>query len=153
MSLLSRIKSDMTESLKGGDAGRRDFLRTLFAESAKVGKDAKDNTGAFSPRESTDEEVVRVLKRFAENTRETITALTERGRDTAVQTRELEIIEGYLPRQMTADELRAVVEAIVTEIGDRSPKAMGKVMAELKARHAGLYDGKQASDIVKTVLA
>jgi uncharacterized protein YqeY len=74
--------------------------------------------------------------------------------DLATQEREeIEIISGYLPKQMTEDEAKAAIAAIVAETGAASIKDMGKVMAVLKERHAGKMDFAKASGLVKAALA
>ena len=84
---------------------------------------------------------------------ETVQLLINRNQDVTAQQHELEILEPYLPRQMTESDLEAAVRVIVTDLGVNDAKVMGQVMAELKARHAGTYDGKLASQVVKSVLA
>ncbi|PWC46209.1 GatB/YqeY domain-containing protein [Azospirillum melinis] len=66
---------------------------------------------------------------------------------------EIAVIERYLPRQMSEEEVAAAIDAIVTELGAASIKDMGKVMAELKARHAGQMDFAKAGGLVKARLS
>ena len=65
---------------------------------------------------------------------------------------EKEILEKFLPSQLSEDQLKAIVVALKKEY-DAGPKDMGKILGTLKMRHSGQYDGKMASDITKTVLA
>ena len=66
---------------------------------------------------------------------------------------EIAVIEGFLPRQMSEDEARAAIDAIVAETGASSVKDMGRVMAALKERHAGQLDMAKASGLVKARLS
>ena len=65
---------------------------------------------------------------------------------------EIVVIEAFMPQQMSEDETRAAVAAVITETGAASIKDMGKVMAELRARHAGTMDFAKAGPIVKAAL-
>lgn len=87
--------------------------------------------------------------------RESIALYEKGGRlDLAAQEQEeISIIEGYLPRQMSEDEIRAVGRQIVGEIGAKGIKDMGRVMAALKQRYAGRLDAGKASSIVKSMLS
>ena len=72
--------------------------------------------------------------------------------DAGAQRAELAILAGYLPRALSEAELRASIEAIVAELPDRSPKAMGQVMAALKERHGDALDSRAASALVRSAL-
>jgi uncharacterized protein YqeY len=103
--------------------------------------------------DTTDEEAIGMVKKFAANTEETIRLLAERGQDATVQRRELEILQEYLPKQLTQAELIKAIADIVAAQPEKGSKAMGKVMGELKARYGATYDGKLASELVKAALA
>jgi uncharacterized protein YqeY len=143
--LIDQIRADMIAARKADDAVAKSLLITLFSEAQMVGKNKRNSV-------STDEEVIGVIRKFAANAEETERLLQARGQDTQDQRRELEILAAYLPTQMTPQALESAVRAIVSDLGVSGAKAMGAVMAELKARHAGTYDGKQASQVVKSVL-
>lgn len=143
--LMEKIRTDMITARKGSDTVARSLLITLYSEAQAVGKNKRNG-------DTTDEEVVAVVKKFKANLVETVQLLTARTQDATAQQHELVILENYLPRQMTESELRTVVEQIVTDLGVSGAKSMGQVMAALKEGHAGTYDGKLASQVVKTVL-
>lgn len=143
--LIDNIRSDMIEARKGTDAIAKSLLVTLYAEALRVGKDKRNGV-------STDEEVIGVVRKFMTNVEETERLLQARGQSTLAQARELEVLNTYLPTQMTEQELTSAVRAIVADLGVSGTKVMGQVMAELKARHGGRYDGKVASTIVKQIL-
>lgn len=144
--LIEQIRQDMIAAKKSSDSIAKSLLVTLFAEASRVGKDRRNG-------DTTDEEAIGMVKKFAANTEETIRLLTERGQPADVQRRELEILQTYLPRQLTQAELVKAIADIVAEQPEKSPKIMGRVMAELKARHGATYDGKLASELVKGALA
>jgi uncharacterized protein YqeY len=143
--LIERIRNDMMVARKGTDTIAKSLLVTLYSEAQRVGKDKRNGA-------TTDEEVMGVIRKFAANAEETQRLLQARGQNTINQTRELELLITYLPTQMTQGGLESAVRLIVSELGLSGAKAMGAVMAELKTRHAGTYDGKLASQVVKTVL-
>ncbi len=143
--LLESIRSASLEARRAKDAERAALLVTLYAESARVGKDAGN-------RESTDDEVVKVVRKFLKGVEESLSVLTvEEARARAL--REKEILESFLPRSVTGDELARVVDTLVEELPERTPKMMGAVMKALKDRLAGAYDGNEASALVKKALA
>jgi uncharacterized protein YqeY len=144
--LIKQIYDDMIAARKGTDAVAKGLMVTLYSEAAMVGKNKRNG-------DTTDEEAIGMVKKFAANTEETIRLLAERGQDAGVQKRELEILQAYLPKQLTQAELVKAIADIVAVQPEKSPKVMGKVMAELKARYGATYDGKLASELVKTALA
>lgn len=144
--LIEKIKADMITARQGSDAVAKSLLVTLFAEAQRVGKDKRNG-------HTTDEECMGVIRKFAANAEETCHMLQARGKDVASQHQELLILRGYLPQQLTEQELIQAVQKIVMDNQLQGTKAMGQVMAALKAEHGGKYDGKMASDIVKKVLA
>ena len=150
MSLLQRIKDDQIQARKGAAAGRTgaplvaSLLTTLYSEAANVGL----NDGK---RESTDAEVIATIKKFIKGIDETLAVRPDEGLLT-----ERAILEGYLPKQLSDHELHAAVVSIVEEIHAvefvKNMKQMGRVMAALKERFGGQYDGKKASEFAKAAL-
>lgn len=148
MSLLQQIKNDQLTARKNREAIKASLLTTLIGEAANIGK----NDGN---RETTDAEVVAVVKKFVKGLDEIITvAITYTDKDKAEQSiAEKAILQVYLPKQMTEAELSVAIADIKTEVGATNPKDMGKVMAALKAKFEGQYDGKQASVLIKAALS
>jgi uncharacterized protein YqeY len=99
--------------------------------------------------------VVDVLQKMAKQRRESITLYEQGGRQELADAEkaELLVIEEFLPQQMGEDETRAAIEAIKAELGASSIKDMGKVIAELKARHGTQLDMGKASGLVKAALS
>ena len=144
---MDQIRAAQLEARKTRNATKAGLLTTLIGEAAAIGK----NDGN---RETSDSEVVAVIKKFIKNIDLTLEAMRGRGRqlDEAVMTAEKEILEKFLPSQLSEDQLKAIVVVLKKEY-DAGPKDMGKILGTLKMRHSGQYDGKMASDITKTVLA
>lgn len=144
--LIKQIYNDMISARKGSDPVAKNLMVTLYSETAMVGKNKRNG-------DTNDEEAIGMVKKFAANTEETIRLLAERGQPIDVQQHELEILQAYLPQQLTQAELIKAIADIVAAQPEKSPKIMGKVMAELKARYGASYDGKLASELVKGALA
>jgi uncharacterized protein YqeY len=137
--LIDTIRADRLAAMKARDDLKKDLLGTLFAAATKDSKTPDDAT------------VVRTARAFIKSLDETIAVLE--GRDTSRQQREKEILEAYLPQALAPGALEASVAEIVAALPERSPKAMGQVMAQLKARHGEAVDMKAASALVKAALA
>ena len=105
---------------------------------------------ASNPILPDDATVVRTIRSFLKAIEETIAALKDR--DSSRQQQEKAILEAYLPASLDADQLTAAIQEIVDGLPDRSPKAMGQVMAQLKSRFGDAVDMKEASRQVKLAL-
>ena len=143
---VEEIRKQMLLSKRGSDVIARNLLATLYAECVKVGKDARNC-------DSTDAEVIAVIKKFVANAEETRKLLQSRGQPALVQTQEIELLASFLPQQMTRDQLECEVDNILVTMAVSGNSAMGAVMAELKRRRGGEYDGRMASEVVKAKLA
>jgi len=110
--------------------------------------------GKGNPAGIGDDEILQMLQGMIKQRRESI-ALYEKGaRQDLVdkETGEIAVIERYLPRQMDESAMAAAIGAVITELGATTVKDMGRIMAELKARHAGQMDFAKASGLVKQQL-
>ncbi len=143
MPLLEEVKSDVTAALKAGDRERAGALRLVVSELQKA---AKDGAGG---------DEVQVLQRERKRRLESANAYREGGReDLAVaEEREAELIDAYLPEQLSDEELHAIAGDAVAELGASSPKEMGKVMAVVMPKVQGRADGRRVSDAVKELLS
>ncbi|KVP98232.1 hypothetical protein WJ96_06835 [Burkholderia ubonensis] len=145
--LIERIRQDALAARKARETEKGIFLITLLAEAAKVGKDDGN-------RESTDAEVTAIIKKFIKNTDKTLRALGDKAPDSRARLEaELAILQAYLPRQATEDEVRTAVGRYVAELAERNPKQMGVVMGKLNAEFDGNFDKGLASKLVKEALA
>ena len=143
--MLANIRKDLFEAKKAHDLVKSNLLSTLLGEAMAVGKNAGN-------RETTPEEVMQVIRKFMKNIDETIAILTGDGKPCDKEKAEKAILETYLPKQLTPEELAKAIDDIVATLPEKSPKAMGQVMAKLKELHGGRYDGKLASQLVKEKL-
>jgi len=147
VTLASRLQTDLTAAIRDRDELRRDTLRMAIA--------AAYNTQKAARRELTDDEVLTVLTREVKTRRESIEAFSAAGRAEAAakEQAEVEILSGYLPQQLTGEEIDALVKETVDEVGASSPRDMGKVMAALTQKTRGRADGKAVSAAVARELA
>ncbi len=141
MPLIDTVKADRLAAMKARDDLKKDLLGTLYAAAAKDTKTPDDAA------------VVRSVRAFVKSLDETIGLLEGKGLDAGRQRAERAILEGYLPRTLSEAELKASVDEVVAGLPDRSPKAMGRAMATLKARHGEALDSRAASALVKAALA
>lgn len=148
MSLTERIQKDLTDAMKARDELRLSVLRMMKA--------ALKNKEIEKIRPLDDAEVLPVLETLVKQRRESIEQFTRGGRsDLAVkETRELAIVESYLPAAPTDAEMNAAIERAVAETGANSPKQMGAVVKAAKALLKGrTLDGKLLSDRVRERLS
>jgi uncharacterized protein YqeY len=147
VTLSSRLQQDLTQAIRDRDELRRDTLRMAIA--------AAYNQQKAAGRDLTDDEVLAVLAREVKTRRESIEAFTAGGRTEAAakEQSELDIISGYLPAQLSEDEIASLVKETIDEVGASSPRDMGKVMAALVPKTRGRADGKQMSAAVARELA
>ena len=139
MSMRERIDTALKQAMKDRDTARLATLRLINAaikdqEIAARGKDGEGEVG--------DAEVLAILGKMTKQRQESVRAYEEGGRiDLADRERgEVAIIEEFLPRQLTEDEVDAAVEAVIAETEASSIRDMGKVMGALKAKYAGQID-------------
>jgi hypothetical protein len=137
--LKDRLRSDLTASMKARDALRSSTLRMLLTSVTNAEVAGKEQ------RELSDDDIVGVLSTEAKRRREAAAAFDDAGRsDSATKERaEAEIIAGYLPEQLGADDLSALVSATITSLGvaDQGTRAMGRVMGALQPQVRGRADG------------
>lgn len=145
------IKTALVTAMKGGDKAGTATLRLV--QSAIKNRDIEARTGK-SP-DDDDVLVVEVLQKMVKQRRESIEMYVKGGRQELAdaEAAEIAVIEAFLPKQMSEAETTAAILAIKAELGADGMKDMGRVMAELKARHATSLDMSKASGLVKTVLA
>ncbi len=145
------IKAAQITAMKAGEKDRLAAVRLILAKIKD--RDIELRTATQLPDD--DVLVVEVLQKMVKQRRESITMFEQGGRDelAAVEKSELAVIETFLPAQMDEAATTAAIEAIKAELGADSLKDMGRVMAELKARHASELDMSKASTLVKAALS
>ena len=148
--LRDEIKSAQIAAMKAGDKPRLNAVRLILAKLKD--RDIELRTAAQVPDDDT--LVVEVLQKMGKQRRESIALYEQGGRQELAdaETAELAVIESFMPAQMSEAETSAAIEAIKAELGAMSVKDMGRVMAELKARHGSQLDMSKASGLVKAAL-
>jgi uncharacterized protein YqeY len=113
------------------------------------------NEKIHAGRELTDEEAQAVIRRAVKQRRESIDQFTRGGRDDLArgETEELAILEAYLPKGLSDEEVEAEIRRIIAEKGFSSARDAGLVMKELMAAHRGRVEGKRAQDIARRLLS
>ncbi|MFC0685934.1 MULTISPECIES: GatB/YqeY domain-containing protein [Sphingomonadaceae] len=149
--LRDSIKAAQITAMKAGDKPRLAAVRLILAKIKD--RDIELRTADSLPDD--DAMVIDVLQKMVKQRRESIQLFEEGGRPekAAEEKAELEVIETFLPAQLSEEETKALIEAIKAEVGAESMKDMGKVVAALKARHGTQLDMGKASGWVKAALA
>ena len=149
--LRDEIKQAQISAMKAGDKDRLAAVRLILA---KV-KDRDIEQRTASKAIEDDALIVEVLQKMAKQRRESIEMYEAGGRQELADRErgELAVIEEFLPQQMGEEETKAAIEAIKAELGASGMKDMGRVMAELKARHGPQLDMGRASGWVKESLS
>ncbi len=145
------IKAAQVAAMKAGDKESRAAISLI--QAAIKNRDIELRTGD-APADD-DMVVIEVLQKMVKQRRESIAMYEQGGRQELADAEKAEVavIERFLPQTLTEDETKAAIEAIKAEIGASGMKDMGRVMAELKARHAAVLDMSKASGLVKASLA
>lgn len=146
MSLKEKMRQDMAVAMRDGNTDKRDTLRMLLAAVQQIEVDEQttlDDAGVQS-----------VLTKQAKQRRESITDYEAAGRaEMAAQEKlELTIIELYLPQMLSKEEVRALAEPIVAELGITDMKGMGQVMGKLMPLVKGQADGRLVNEVVRELL-
>ena len=144
------IKAAQISAMKAGDKPARNAISLI--QAAIKNRDIEARTGS-APADD-DALVVEVLQKMVKQRRESIAMYEGGGRPELAQAEaaEVAVIERFLPTQMDEAQTRAAIEAIKADLGATGMKDMGRVMAELKARHASELDMARASGLVKAAL-
>jgi uncharacterized protein len=141
MTILERVQEDVKTAMKAGERDRVGALRMIVNALQQEAKEGKDDE-------------VAALQRERKRRLDAAEALREGGRNdqAAVEQSEAELIEGYLPEQLSDEELSELVASAVEETGASEPKDMGGVMKSLMPKVGGRADGKRVSQAVREKL-
>ena len=153
MDLRGRIQHDTKEAMKAKEPARLSTLRLITAAIKDREIAARTCEGENTPM--SDADLIAILAKMVKQRQESARAYEEGGRLELAEKENAEIlvIEEFLPRKMSAEETRAALDEVVTSLGATSVRDMGRVMAELKARHATSLDMSKASAAVKAALS
>lgn len=149
MSLKSQVESGIKDAMR---AKQTDALRTLRAIKSLILLE-ETKSGATGTLTADDE--LRLLTKAAKQRRESADIYRTQGREDllVIEEAELAIIEQFLPKQLTEDEIKAKLQDIIIRVGASAPSDMGKVMGVATKELAGQADGKVVSALVKSLLA
>jgi uncharacterized protein YqeY len=147
MSLKEKISEDLTSAMKSGDILRRETLRTVRATLIEL-----DKRGAN--REPTEEEELQVIIGAVKKRKEAIEQYEKAGRKDLVEQekKELAIINEYLPKQLTSEEVESHIREVIGRVGANSAKDFGKVMPVVIKELKGKAEGKLIQETVKRLL-
>ena len=150
MSLKDQISNDIKAAMKAKDKIRLETVRSI----KKVLLEKESDIRGEGRDELTPEEEMGILVQQAKQRRDSIEQYTKAGRqDLADQeSQELTVIESYLPKQLSDDEVAAVIDEVIQSVGASSPKDMGKVMGPAMQKLKGQADGKKVQALVKAKL-
>ncbi|MDD2798214.1 MAG: GatB/YqeY domain-containing protein [Bacteroidales bacterium] len=149
MNLFDQISEDIKKAMLAKDRVRLDALRGVKKEFLEA-KTAKGADGELS-----DEVATKIIQKLVKQRKESAEIFSTQNRPelAAKELEEVGHIEIYLPKQMSAEELEAVLTALIGEVGATGPQDMGKVMGAATKKLAGLAEGKMISETVKRLLA
>ena len=143
MSLKNQITEDMKSAMKAGDKDRLKVVRLMLAAIKQVEVDKRI--------ELDDAAVLAVLDKMVKQRRDSVEQFEKGNREdlAAIERAEIEVLDTYLPEQLSADELAAMVDEVIAASGAESMRDMGKVMGQIKAEAAGRADMGAVSATVK----
>lgn len=149
MTIEEQVNNGIKESMKGHDKIALEAYRNI----KKVILEAKTKPGANN--EIDDAECLKLIQKLAKQSVESATIYKEQNRMDLYEEEngQLQILNTFLPKQMTDEELTAALKAIIASVGATSPKEMGKVMGVATKQLAGKADGKAISEKVKALLS
>ena len=149
MALEQQVQKDIMAAMKAKDQVRLNAVRSIKS-AILLAKTAEGASG-----ELTDGDIVKLIQKLAKQRKEAAEQYTAAGRQELADNElaEAEVLDEYLPKQLSPEELEAKLKEIVAELGASTPKDMGRVMGVATKRLAGLADGKAISAVVRQILA
>jgi hypothetical protein len=146
MSLKDQLTADMKTAMKGGDKERLNVIRLILADIKRAEVDGR--------KELDDAALLGVLEKAVKQRRDSVEQFSRGGREDLAtkEQAEIDILEKYLPAQLTESELDALIDEVIAATGAESIRDMGKVMAAIKSQAAGKADMGAVSGRVKARL-
>lgn len=143
----NQLQKDLKTALRQGDDVRKRTLRMLLA--------AIKNAEIAAQSELSQADIAGIIQKEAKKRQETLAELAQLDRPdmVAAETAELEVLQGYLPEQLSRDEIAQIARQVITDLGATSPKHMGQVMGTLMPQMKGRADGKLVSQVVRELLS
>ena len=150
MSLKTQIEEKLNQSLKNKDKNLYPTLRLIVSGI----KDALIANRSKQIKELADQDIVALLKKMVKQRNESCEVYKKAGRTELleIETKEIEIISSFLPKQLSEEDTKKLCEEVIKKIGASSIKDMGKVMGDLKKTHGDVLDFSKVGSIIKTVL-
>ena len=150
MSLKDKITEDIKAAMKAKEKVRLETVRSI----KKVILEEEVNAREAGKESLTETQEMDLLARLAKQRRDSIKQYTQAGRQELAdqEAAELAIIEGYLPKQLSDDEISQIIDEVIVQVGASSAKDMGKVMGPVMQQLRGKADGKKVQEIVKAKL-
>ena len=150
MPLKKQIEDKLNEALKAKDKNTYPTLRLIVSAI----KDAEIASRSKGQKEIRDSDITSILKKMIKQRNESCEVYKKAGRSELLEneTKEINIINTFLPKQLTEEETKKICEEIVKSVGASSMKDMGKVMGALKSKHADTLDFSKVSGIIKGLL-
>lgn len=148
MTLTDQINNDLKAAMKAKDTTTLTALRAIKSQLLLAA--TEKSTG-----ESSEEAEIKMLQKQVKQRKESADMYKSQGREDLAETElaEAAIIEKYLPKQLSEDELKPILQAIIDRVGAKEPKDMGKVMGAASQELGGKADGKTISTVVKQLLS
>jgi hypothetical protein len=147
LALKDQLQADLKTAMKEKDKVRKSTVTMIRAAILQVEKDQQV--------ELTDEQILEIIAKQLKQRRDGLAEFEKAKRDDLIQQahEEIEIITSYLPKQLTIDEIKAIVNETIQETGAVDAKDMGKIMSALMPKTKGRADGKLVNQVVRELLA
>ena len=151
MSLRIQIEEKLNQALKAKDKNIYPTLRLVVSAI----KDAEIAGRSKGQKEMTDGDITVILKKMIKQRNESCEVYKKAGRNELLEneTKEIEVINAFLPKQLSEDETKKICADVVKSVGASSMKDMGKVMGGLKSKHSDTLDFSKVSSIIKELLS
>lgn len=145
--LKERLMEDLKNCMKEKNVIRKNTVQLVRAAILQVEKDKQI--------EVTDEQIIEIIAKEAKKRKDSLSDFEKSGREDLINTvkEEITILEEYLPKQLSKQEIEVIVKKVVEELGATSMKDLGPVMKEAKAKIGASADGKAINEVVKQILA
>ena len=151
MSLRNQIEKKLNQALKAKDKNTYPTLRLVVSAI----KDAEIAGRTKGQKEISDSDITTILKKMIKQRNESCEVYKKAGRNELLEneTKEIEVINAFLPKQLSEDETKKICADVVKSVGASSMKDMGKVMGALKSKHSDTLDFSKVSSIIKELLS
>ena len=147
MTLKEQLKSDLKDAMRAKDIEKRDSIRSINTMIKQIEVDERI--------ELDDTKIIQLIQKGIKQREEAISQFKEASRDDLVQNeqKQIDVFSLYLPKQLTDEELEAIIQDIIVSVGATSMKDMGKIMNPAKEKVGGSADGKRINQAVKKLLS